>query len=126
MILQALKEYRERIKGLPEYGFNREQIKYRIVINMDGSFCSFTPCEEHERIEVPIDPRIGKAGIEPIPSFLWGSTEHIFGIEPLKKYKNPEKHGKYAQKLFWELNKKICNSIPDDDVSKKNKDLALF
>ena len=119
MILQALKEYYDRVSAndssniAPE-GWETKELPYIIVLNPDGTFNSFESTAEIEgkqkRVKsfwVPIG--VKKAGIKPNPNLLWDSFIYIFGIPSDKKLKTKTKdkdrekeyeRAKIAQKAF--------------------------
>ncbi len=119
MILQALKEYYDRVStngssNIAPEGWETKELPYIIVLNPDGTFHSFESTTEIEGKKkraksflVPLGEK--KAGSKIIPNLLWDSFIYIFGIPSDKKLKTKTKdkdrdkeyeRAKIAQKAF--------------------------
>lgn len=92
MILQALTNYYARLEADPEagvapFGFSRQKIVFRVVLNADGSLHDIEDVRQRdggrlvpEPMIVPGDAKSSGSGIN--PGFLWDNTSYMLGFRP--------------------------------------------
>ncbi len=95
MILQALKEYYDRLTrdpeiGIPRFGFSREKISWAIVVDREGNLVPPLVDLRYHRVEgksrkpVPkelIVPQRVKKAVNIAANFLWGDTGYVLGAD---------------------------------------------
>jgi len=89
MILQALKQYYERMKtesDIPLFGFSREKISFEIVIDRHGKLIQLCDIREMSSKEKPtpkqiIVPQGAKKSANIAANFLWGTSGYVLGFD---------------------------------------------
>ncbi len=91
MILQALKQYYDRLaadpeSGIPKFGYSREKISWAIVVDREGNMVppllDLRDCSG--RKPVPRDivvPQRVKKSVNIAPNFLWGDSGYVLGVD---------------------------------------------
>ncbi len=92
MILHALNAYYDRLQCDPEvdvapFGFSRQKIAFRVVVNLDGSLHAIEDIRDHSgknpmplNLIVPGGAKPPGQGIN--PGFLWDNTAYMLGYKP--------------------------------------------
>jgi len=128
MILQALKQYYDRMKQdkeaqLPEYGFSKEAIHFELLIDKEGNLIKVNSLKKEVResagggkksqrsvpiiMDVPSTTKTdSRSGQTPPPNFLWDNSGFVLGMDAkgkaekaLAKHKEFKKfHKEFAEK----------------------------
>lgn len=109
MILQALKQYYDRLKedtdsGIPLYGFSREKISFELIIDNDGNLLQVSDIRNISNKGKPfprlmVVPQGAKKSVNVAANFLWGSTGYVVGIDSKGKQERTAKTFKAFKKL---------------------------
>lgn len=85
MILQALKEYYDRKPDLPRLGFERKEVPYVVVLNIDGAPVGLEETSEGEgrdrRAKSFLVPQSVKRSVGIAANLLWDTPVYVFGVD---------------------------------------------
>ena len=130
MILQALKEYYDRLardpaSDIPRFGYSREKISWAIVIDREGNLVPpildlrhsiFDEKKKKERkisreMNVPTTTATAsRSGTDPPSNFLWDNTAFVLGAK-----EKPGDRDRYFQK-FKKLHHQIGETLDDEGI----------
>lgn len=124
MILQALKEYYDRLardpgSDIPRFGYSREKIRWAIVIDREGNLVPpvLDLRETNGRKPLPremIVPQRVKKSVNVAANFLWGDTGSTLGMST-KKYRDSDRpHKDFV--AFCEKLQTIGGDLDDDGM----------
>lgn len=118
MIIQALNEHYERLKGMPGEkvplrGFSREKVQFEFVLNASGQLLQVNDLRDEKRApKLLVVPEAVKRAVNIAANFLCDSTGYVLGRDSDEKEKSL-RDSKRIRKTFQEF-KRLHHEIGDD------------
>ena len=124
MILKALYDYYHRMGELAPMGFEKKEITFLIVIDVNGNFIRVDDTRNEKKVPkkftVPRD--INRTGKVPKSQLLWDNGEYVLGIPKDEKsdgdQEKKERDAKLKNSAFIEKCREIAEVLPDSKALK--------
>ena len=124
MILKALYDYYHRMGELAPMGFEKKEITFLIVIDVNGNFIRVDDTRNEKKVPkkftVPRD--INRTGKVPKSQLLWDNGEYVLGIPKDEKsdgdQEKKERDAKLKNSAFIEKCREIAEALPDSKALK--------
>lgn len=123
MILQALNQYYERLKGdpqsdIPLFGFGKQKIHFALVLNEEGNLVQTRDIREVPKNKpVPVSltvPQIGKKrSVDIEPNFMWDNTGYVLGQDA----KGKDARSLKCFEAFRKLHHDLCDGMNDTGMT---------
>lgn len=124
MILKALYDYYHRMGELAPMGFEKKEITFLIVIDVNGNFIRVDDTRNEKKVPkkftVPRD--INRTGKVPKSQLMWDNGEYVLGIPKDEKsdgdQEKKERDAKLKNSAFIEKCREIAEVLPDSKALK--------